>query len=114
MSKLSSGHAAGEASKVVAQKRQKKVLTGVVVRATQSKTRLIEVPRVSTSRLYQKQHRGKKHLLVHDENNVSQVNDTVDVMECRPLSKQKHFRVFRVVAKVRAGEAEPMAEGSAL
>jgi small subunit ribosomal protein S17 len=49
--------------------------------------------------------------MVHDENNEAKAGDTVEIMETRPLSRTKRWRLLRVVEKASAAAAEPPAPG---
>ena len=49
--------------------------------------------------MYGKYIKRRTKLGVHDENNVAGIGDTVDIVECRPISKSKSFRLVSVVKK---------------
>ena len=51
--------------------------------------------------LYGKTTKRTKRLKAHDENNVCGVGDTVALMETRPLSKDKHWRVVEIIEKAK-------------
>ncbi len=77
----------------------RKVLTGRVVSDKMEKTRVIAVERITRHPLYGKIVRRTKKYKFHDENNISQVGDKVKVMETRPLSKDKRWRLVEIVEK---------------
>jgi small subunit ribosomal protein S17 len=79
--------------------RKKQVIKGVVVSDKMSKTRVIEVAREYPHRLYFKKTERHTRLFVHDEKNESKVGDTVLAVSTRPLSKNKNFRLSKVVEK---------------
>ena len=64
-----------------------------------NKTRRVEIPRLVKHARYGKIIRRRTICHVHDEQNESRLGDTVEIMESRPLSKTKNWRLLRVVAK---------------
>src|ERR671933_2625627 len=72
---------------------------GVVTSDKMNKTRRVEIPRLVKHPRYGKYIRRRTICHVHDENNESHVGDTVEIMETRPLSKQKCWRLLRVITK---------------
>ena len=79
----------------------RKMRTGVVVSSAMDKTVVVQVQRSKAHRLYGKQLRRTSKLHAHDEGNEAQVGDTVRLMETRPLSKTKRWRVVEVVERAR-------------
>tara|TARA_B100001123_G_C15101345_1_gene943676 strand:- start:486 stop:791 length:306 start_codon:yes stop_codon:yes gene_type:complete len=79
----------------------KKVSIGVVTSDSMNKTRRVEIPRLVKHSKYGKYVRRKTICYVHDESNQSGEGDTVEIVECRPLSKQKRWELVRVVEKSR-------------
>ena len=77
----------------------RRVAMGVVVSDKMSKTRRVELPRLVKHPRYGKYIRRRTVCYVHDENNESRVGDTVEIMETRPLSKSKTWRLVKVVKK---------------
>ncbi|OGR93248.1 MAG: 30S ribosomal protein S17 [Elusimicrobia bacterium RIFCSPLOWO2_01_FULL_59_12] len=77
----------------------RKVREGVVVSDKMNKTRVIKVSWHSSHPRYQKVLRRFTQLYAHDETNDSHAGDRVEVMETRPLSKLKRWRITRVLAK---------------
>ena len=74
-----------------------KVKEGVVVSAKMKKTVVVRVERVFRHPDYQKVMRVAKKFKAHDEEGVCRVGDRVEIMECRPPSADKRFRVVRRV-----------------
>ncbi len=70
-----------------------------VVSNKMDKTVVVEIERLTRHPLYGKVLLRSTKLKAHDENNECQVGDRVEVTECRPLSKTKHWRVSRIVAR---------------
>ena len=79
----------------------KRVLTGTVVSDKTDKTVVILVERKVKHALYGKIVRRSAKLAAHDENNDAHVGDTVRVMETRPLSKTKRWRVVEIVERAQ-------------
>ena len=86
----------------------RRVAVGVVTSDKMSKTRRVEIPRLVKHQRYGKYIRRRTVCHVHDEQNESHLGDSVEIMESRPLSKTKHWRLVRVVSKVQRGS--PQAE----
>ena len=72
---------------------------GKVVSNACDKTITIEVVTYKKHPLYGKRVKSTKKYAVHDEKNVAKVGDTVRIVETRPLSKNKHFRLVEIVEK---------------
>jgi small subunit ribosomal protein S17 len=89
-----------EASQVTERSRRK-VRTGVVVSEKMDKTVLVRIDRKVRHPLYRKTVARSNKLAAHDENNDAHVGDTVRVMETRPLSKTKRWRVVEVVQRAK-------------
>lgn len=81
---------------------RRKVRQGVVVGDKSDKTLVVRVERKMTHPLYQKVIRRSKKYHVHDEENTGQVGDLVRIMECRPLSRTKRWRLVEVLQKGQA------------
>ncbi|MEA2555724.1 MAG: small subunit ribosomal protein [Actinomycetota bacterium] len=80
---------------------RRKVRTGVVVSDKMDKTVLIRIDRQVRHALYGKTVRRSSKLAAHDEANDAHVGDTVRVMETRPLSKSKRWRVVEIVERAK-------------
>src|SRR5688572_2419455 len=80
---------------------------GVVTSDKMDKTRRVEIPRLVKHPTYGKYIRRRTICHVHDEKNESKMGDTVEIVESRPYSKTKHWRLIRVVT--RTGGAEEAA-----
>jgi small subunit ribosomal protein S17 len=79
----------------------RKVRSGVVMSDAMDKTRVVKVERQTSHPLYGKRLLRTKKYKVHDEANESHVGDTVEMMETRPLSKDKRWRLVRIVEKAK-------------
>jgi small subunit ribosomal protein S17 len=82
-----------------AERGKRRVETGVVTSDKMQKTRRVEIPRLVKHARYGKYIRRRTICHVHDEDNESRTGDTVEIMETRPLSKTKHWRLVRVVTR---------------
>src|SRR5436309_12952226 len=82
---------------------KRRVEIGVVTSDKMQKTRRVEIPRLVRHARYGKYIRRRTICHVHDEQNESHTGDTVEIMETRPLSKTKHWRLLRVVRKAQSG-----------
>lgn len=87
----------------------RKTLIGVVTSAKMDKTRRVEVPRLAKHAKYGKYLRRNTVCMVHDEKNESRQGDSVEIMETRPLSKQKRWRLVRIVSTAPTAD-EPASE----
>jgi len=76
---------------------QRVVKRGVVVKLSGAKTIAVNVERVAAHPLYRKMIRKRTKLLVHDEKGTAKNGDVVEIMESRPMSRTKHWRLVRVV-----------------
>jgi small subunit ribosomal protein S17 len=77
----------------------RKVLRGTVVSDKMDKTIVVEIQRSKSHPLYGRHVKTSTRFKAHDENNEAKMGDIVEVMETRPLSKDKHFRLVKVVEK---------------
>src|SRR5437667_11280817 len=91
----------------------RRIEVGVVTSDKMNRTRRVEIPRLVKHPRYSKYIKRRTICKVHDENNESHTGDTVEIMETRPLSKTKNWRLVRVVKKAPqvavAGEQAPAA-----
>ncbi len=78
-------------------RRQRKVRTGVVVSDKMDKTVVVEVTRTVMHPVYKKYIRRRKRFMAHDEENRCRVGDEVMIVETRPLSRRKNWRVRKVI-----------------
>lgn len=75
----------------------RKVLIGKVVSDKMDKTIVVAVETYKKHNLYHKRIKSTKKFKAHDEGNVAKIGDTVKLMETRPLSKDKRWRLVEVV-----------------
>jgi small subunit ribosomal protein S17 len=73
--------------------------TGNVVSDKNDKTIIVEINDFKTHPVYGKKYRQSKRYKVHDAENEFKVGDRVTIVQCRPISKEKTWRVFKAVKK---------------
>ena len=79
----------------------KRILEGVVVSDKGDKTIVVKVDVMKAHPRYKKIVRRSVKFHAHDEGNTAGVGDTVRIVETRPLSKTKHWRLAEIVEKAR-------------
>lgn len=79
---------------------ERKSREGVVVSDAMQKTRVVRIERVYRHPKYQRVIRMSKTLKAHDEANESHVGDRVLIEETRPLSKEKRWRIRKILSRV--------------
>jgi small subunit ribosomal protein S17 len=79
----------------------RKTRVGRVVGAKSAKTITIAVERLVRHPIYERIMKKTTKFAAHDEENTAGVGDTVEVMETRPLSKTKRWRLVRVIERAR-------------
>ncbi len=79
------------------ERNSRKVYIGTVASDKMDKTITVVVDNYRKHRLYGKRVKKSTKFHAHDENNVAKIGDTVKIMETRPLSKMKRFRLVEVV-----------------
>lgn len=94
---------AQEATTTTDERGSRRVITGVVTSANMEKTVVVTVVRRVRDRRFHKflTRRVKYH--VHDENNSAKVGDGVEIVESRPMSKTKRWRLLKIVTKAVEG-----------
>ncbi len=85
----------------MADRHQRKVRIGKVTSDKMNKTIVVEISRTMKHPLYERVIRTRSKLYAHDEKREAHVGDTVRVMECRPLSKLKCWRLVEIVEKAK-------------
>ena len=85
----------------MAERGNKRLITGVVVSNGMEKTVVVRTERLVKHRTFQKYIRRHERYKAHDERNECQVGDKVLLMESRPLSKDKRWRLKEVLEKAK-------------
>lgn len=88
-----------------------KTLVGVVVSDKMNKTVVVAIESAKRHRIYGKTLRRTKRYKAHDEHNVCKLGDTVRLVETRPLSKEKRWRVLEILQHHLVAEIQPRAIG---
>jgi len=79
----------------------KKVFVGKVVSDKMEKTIVVEVISNMLHPVYQKYVKRTKKYKAHDENNEAKIGDTVQIIESRPISKEKTWKLVEIVEKAK-------------
>lgn len=93
-------NAAGSA-KAEPKRSARKVRTGVVVSDKMQKTVVVRIDRRVPHPIYGKMVTKSTRLKAHDEENTAKEGDTVRIMETRPLSKDKRWRLVEIIERAR-------------
>ena len=80
---------------------KRKTKIGIVLSDKMDKSRVIAVKRFIKHPLYGKFVRKTSKFVVHDEKNESHIGDTIKIMETRPLSKRKRWRLVEIIEKAK-------------
>jgi len=89
----------------------KKTMKGRVVSDKMNKTIVVEVERKFAHPTFKKVVRATNKYKVHDEKNECKVGDVILMIETRPLSKEKRWRLLEIVKKANALENEAAVQG---
>jgi small subunit ribosomal protein S17 len=79
----------------------KKEFVGIVKSDKMMKTIVIAIETMKLHPLYKKYVRRLKKVKAHDENNDAKIGDRVRVIECRPLSREKRWRLVEILERAR-------------
>jgi small subunit ribosomal protein S17 len=88
-------------------KTKRKTRTGTVISDKMDKTVVVLVESLRRHPLYKKVVRHTSKFKAHDETNACKVGDVVKIIETRPLSKEKRWRVAEVISRKEVVEVEP-------
>ncbi|MDP8255533.1 MAG: 30S ribosomal protein S17 [Candidatus Alcyoniella australis] len=83
------------------QRGKRKTIVGVVTSDKMDKTVVVQTSRLTKHALYGKYVRRRKKVKAHDETNTCRVGDRVSLIESRPLSKDKRWRVSSVIERAQ-------------
>jgi len=86
---------------------KRKIREGLVVSDKMDKTVVVAVETRKVHPLYKKAVRVTKRYKAHDENNACKIGDKVKIVETRPLSKEKSWRVAEIMSKKEMVETRP-------
>lgn len=85
----------------VTERKSRKVITGKVLRNKMEKSIVVSVVRRVKHPIYGKFVKKTSTFMAHDENNECNIGDVVEIMETRPLSKNKRWRLTKIVEKAK-------------
>lgn len=85
----------------MSERNARRTITGFVTSNKMDKTIVVAVEESRRHALYGKSEKITKKFMAHDEKNECQIGDKVEIMETRPLSKGKRWRLVEVVEKVK-------------
>lgn len=85
----------------MSERNDRKVKIGKVISDKMDKTIVVAIERVEQHPLYKKSIKKTVKFKAHDENNDSHIGDIVEIMETRPLSKDKRWRVVEVIERAK-------------
>ena len=80
---------------------ERKVRVGKVVSDKMQKTIVVAIEELVQHKLYKKAVKRTVKFMAHDENNDAHIGDRVSIMETRPLSKHKRWRLVQIVEKAK-------------
>jgi small subunit ribosomal protein S17 len=80
---------------------ERKVREGIVVSDKMDKTIVVAIETMTLHPIYKKRVKKTMKFKAHDENNVAQTGDKVRIMETRPLSRDKRWRLVDIIEKAR-------------
>jgi len=89
----------------------RKERTGVIVSDRMQKTVVVTVERTVTHPKYKKILRRRTNVKAHDESNQCRIGDRVLIVECRPLSRDKRWRVSKIIERAKMVEEAPQPAG---
>lgn len=81
-----------------------KTLIGVVASDKPDKTIVVNIARQKTHPLYRKKYSVSRRIMAHDEKNEAKTGDKVSILECRPLSATKRFKLEKIIEKPKLRE----------
>lgn len=93
----------------------RKEFVGTVKSTKMNKSIIVDIVTMRPERVYRKYVKTTKRVMAHDEKNEARAGDTVRLLECRPLSKRKCWRLAEIVSRARvmgAAEASTVSEAA--
>ena len=85
----------------MSERNERKSRIGVVVSDKMQKTIVVSIQELVQHKLYKKSVKRTVKFMAHDENNEAHIGDKVQIMETRPLSKHKRWRLVQIVEKAK-------------
>ncbi|MBU0502127.1 MAG: 30S ribosomal protein S17 [bacterium] len=78
---------------------KRKIRTGIIVSNKMQKTAVVEIERVFQHSFYKKTVRRSVRVKAHDEGNSAKIGDIVEIVETRPVSRDKRWRIVKILGK---------------
>ncbi len=78
-----------------------RILTGTVTSDKMEKTISVKIASTKKHKLYRKNYPSSKKYLVDDPKNEAHIGDKVSIIECRPISAKKYFRLHKIIQKAK-------------
>ena len=94
-------------SAATSSRRHRKTRTGIVTSNKMTKTIVVRIDRLTRHRLYTRTIAQSSSFKVHDEKNEANVGDLVEIMETRPLSRDKRWRLVKIVRQASTAPPVP-------
>jgi small subunit ribosomal protein S17 len=95
----------------MAERRVRKERRGLVISNRMQNTVVVSIGRTVMHPKYRKYLKLQSHVKAHDEKNECQIGDRVSIVECRPLSREKRWRVRRILERAAQAEGDAGARG---
>jgi small subunit ribosomal protein S17 len=95
-----------QTAKLEEARRARRVVIGLVTSNKMNKTIVVQVDRLVKHPVFKKYVRKTSVFKAHDENGTAKKGDRVEIVECRPISKSKRFRLVKVVRKSKVADVE--------
>lgn len=86
---------------ILKKRNRRKTRIGLVVSNKMNKSIIVAIERRLKHPLYKKYFKKTKKFMAHDENNIANIGDKVKIMETRPLSSRKNWRLVEIIEKVK-------------
>ncbi len=107
-----SGVSPADSKRDIVVRSRRRTLVGVVTSDKMEKTIRVRVERFMQHSRFEKTLRVHAVCCVHDEKREARRGDRVEIMETRPISKRKHWRLVRVIERARAGHERDAREAA--
>ena len=83
------------------ERNKRKVRSGTVTSDSSDKTITLEIGRLVRHPIYNRVVRKRAKLMAHDEKNDAHIGDLVEIMETKPLSKKKRWRLSKIIKRAK-------------
>ena len=90
-----------EVTEITVKRGRRKTKVGTVVSNKMDKSIIVAIERKVIHPLYKKYYKKTTKFMAHDQNNIASIGDVVKIMETRPLSARKRWRLVEIIEKVK-------------